>query len=735
MQTARNLRPIFVGFAIYLVIGTLAMYFMGRRVITANAEIFRQRETIDRLLDLMSTVKDAETGQRGFLLTGEERYLGPYNAAISRVQQDLGQLDGLVSQGELPASDVRQLRELVDEKLRELGDTVRLRREKGGADGATAIVRTNVGENLMEKLRNFVGELVSREESHLQDARSDFFRVSNYRTLTFIVTAIAGLFFIAWAYQRVAGEVERRYTAGLETQRQKNLLEVTLASIGDGVIITDLQGRITFMNRVAETLTGWSATEANQRPCREVFKIVSETTREPVEGPVELVLKNGSVVGLANHTVLIRKDGTELAIDDSGAPIRDLSGALHGVVLVFRDFTERREAQRRLQAAKNDAETASKAKDRFLAMLSHELRMPLTPVLATLAAWEAGHALPAPFDDDIHMLRRNVELEARLIDDLLDLTRIVRGQLLLNLELVDVHGLIQSVMGMYRSEILGKRLKVAVELKAAEHYVNADPARLHQILWNIVKNAAKFTPEGGTISIATSNGSATDGESIPLLITIADNGIGMTPAVLAKLFSPFQQAEPHNARYGGLGLGMAIAKALVDVHEGTISATSAGTGKGSTFTVTLPTVAAPTGTTPTEQTPASSSPPRSLRILLVEDHADTARTMARLLRRLGHEVKVGESYASAVQLARGEDFDLILSDIGLPDGTGLDLIRELRQDLHKTTPAIALTGYGMEEDIARCREAGFNQHLTKPVNFQKLQVTIEQIAGNGKQTA
>lgn len=369
------------------------------------------------------------------------------------------------------------------------------------------------------------------------------------------------------------------------------------------------------------------------------------------------------------------------------------------------------------------AETANKAKDQFLAMLSHELRTPLTPVLATLNLWEASEELPSSMLVDVQMLRRSVELEARIIDDLLDLTRIARGMLSFSQEDTDVHELIRFLVEMCRSELRGKELKLSMHLNAERHYVRTDAARLQQVLWNVLKNAAKFTEAGGIISIATSNDSNGNIE-----IAVADTGIGMTSQTLGRLFTPFEQAdELIGRRYGGLGLGLAISSALVDLMGGKIVAKSEGLGKGSTFTVTFPAMKEPLlGGKPAHFEPQERAS-RGIKILLVEDHADTVRALVRLLERQGHAVRAEGTVASALEAIRDETFDLLICDIGLPDGTGFELLQEARRTCQ--TPALALSGFGMEEDIARARQAGFEAHLSKPVNFQKLEAAIRQLTG------
>jgi hypothetical protein len=392
---------------------------------------------------------------------------------------------------------------------------------------------------------------------------------------------------------------------------------------------------------------------------------------------------------------------------------------MHGVVLVFRDFSEQKTASRELRQAKEAAETASKAKDQFLAMLSHELRTPLTPVLATLNLWEVSGDLPEPIRSDVQMLRRNIELEARIIDDLLDLTRLGRGMISVSPEDTDVHELVELLISLSQSELHEKDLDVSLRLNAPRHYVYTDAARLQQVLWNILLNAIKFTGSGGSITIDTSNNS--DGK---IDVSIADTGIGMTAETISKLFVPFEQGDPsHHRRYRGLGLGMTISNALINLLKGKLTAESPGPGQGPTFTVRLPTI---TGTPATSE--ADGALPTAVgkvNLLLVEDHLDSARALAGLLEKRGYRVETVPTVATALEAVARDNFDLLVCDLGLPDASGIDLIVEIRKT--KTTPAIALTGFGMQQDIERAQQAGFNSHLTKPVNLQKLEVTIRRL--------
>ena len=378
---------------------------------------------------------------------------------------------------------------------------------------------------------------------------------------------------------------------------------------------------------------------------------------------------------------------------------------------------------RQEELQKTNLELAEKArsnlaKDQFLAMLSHELRTPLTPVLASALALESEPALPREVHESLHMIRRNVELEARLIDDLLDLTRIDRGKVQLNFEVVDAHTLLQNALEICQAEIDRKHLRRSLHLGARKVHLRADPARLQQIFWNLINNAVKFTSSDGQIYISTSNTSK--GE---LRVEIADTGLGIEPESLPKIFDAFEQGG--RTQLGGLGLGLAISKALVEAHKGTITAQSAGRNKGSTFTLVFPT----SERAAAQITPAVSPKlpeHQAMRILLVEDHEDSNRSLTNLLRRRGYHVQSALNFQSALNLSAKEEFDVLISDLALPDGSGIDLM----QTLQSTRPVlgIALTGFGMEDDVRKCREAGFRHHLVKPIDLNKLDLLIQESA-------
>ncbi len=373
-----------------------------------------------------------------------------------------------------------------------------------------------------------------------------------------------------------------------------------------------------------------------------------------------------------------------------------------------------------VKRAQAEAERANQTKDKFLAALSHELRTPLTPVLMCAAALERDPSLLPDHRKQLGMMRRNVELEARLIDDLLDLTRISRGKLELDPRVTDVHSVLVHSIQIVEADAQTKDVAIVNRLEAMQHHVSGDAARLQQVFWNILKNAIKFTPAGGSITVRTANPSVAR-----LAIDFTDTGAGIEQQFVDSIFEPFVQAD--SAMEGGsagLGLGMSISKTIVELHGGTIGVQSAGKGMGSTFSVELSTVPGEEITrVDPELEPTSGR--RSYRLLVVEDHQPTLQVLARLLRQQGHSIETASTVADAREFARSHTFDLVISDIGLPDGSGVDLMMELTRDYNLR--GIALSGYGMDEDLARTREAGFIAHLVKPIDFDRLNRVLEKL--------
>jgi len=396
---------------------------------------------------------------------------------------------------------------------------------------------------------------------------------------------------------------------------------------------------------------------------------------------------------------------------------------LYPTVIV--DLREREQAAvetQRLLEAEKAARVASHAKDQFIAALSHELRTPLTPVLAAVTALDGREDVPAHLRGMCAMIRRNVLTEARLIDDLLDVTRITQGKMRIDRQPTDVHGAVREVLETLDAEIRAKHLWVGLSLDAANHNAAADPVRLKQVFWNLVRNAIKFTPDGGRIEVRSWNSSSNGNRW--LRVEVSDSGIGFDPVVAAKLFEPFEQADT-TERSGGLGLGLAICRGVMELHGGNIVANSRGPGTGARFVVEIDTTDEAPVAVETERATPGEPPDTKPRILLVEDDQDTGEALGTLLHTAGYDVRTVRSAQAALD-SDLDTVDLMISDIGLPGESGLDLMRRIR--LTRQLAGVALSGYGTEADIRASEEAGFSAHLTKPVTWDRLLATIRRVS-------
>jgi PAS domain S-box-containing protein len=526
---------------------------------------------------------------------------------------------------------------------------------------------------------------------------------------------------------------------------QREWFETTLESIGDAVIATDVQGQVVFMNPIAEHLTGWRLAEARGRSCADTFNIINENTRRSVESPVSRVLAEGTVVGLANHTVLIAADGTERPIDDSGAPIRSRDGRIVGVVLVFRDVSERRrgeverrdaalERERLLEAeraARADAERANRVKDEFVAMVSHELRTPLNAILGWTQLMVKPGAGADVMTRGLDVIARSTRLQTQLISDLLDISRIVSGKLQLDIAHVHLASVVGDAIDTVQRDADDKHIAISRDLDDSVGAIAGDPARVQQIVWNLLSNAIKFTPDGGQISVRLCKSPA------GAQITVSDTGVGIRSDFLPHIFDRFQQADQSiTRRVGGLGLGLSIAKHLAELHGGSITADSAGIGRGATFTVVLPSSAGERAADPASLGGRlrDAAQPRdslnALRILIVEDEPDTCEFLDRFLRSYGADVIISHSAQQALARLSDGRIDILVSDIGLPDVDGYDLIHRIRGlPAGGAIPAVALTAYARTEDRMRAFRAGYQAHLAKPIEPAELVATIASFAG------
>jgi PAS domain S-box-containing protein len=565
--------------------------------------------------------------------------------------------------------------------------------------------------------------LLSYDNVHRLIASDRLEEIAQVAVLALAVASVVSVALLLLAYILMMRERERRRRVADAVRAESEWLHVTLLSIRDAVIATDAAARVRLMNPVAQALTGWAEDEAVGRPVGECFRVVHEVTRVPADDPVWRALREGTVRSPSDHTLLLSRTGAEYPIDHSGGPIRDAHGEIVGAVLVFRDVSERRrsevalrKASRELKLRADELADADRRKDNFLALLGHELRNPLAPLRNAVAILDLARGDVRALEQARAMIDRQVRHLTRLVDDLLDASRIANNKIRLRRERLDLAQVVRTTAEDLRPDLEAAGLKLAVDVSTEPLWVEGDSVRLAQVVGNLLHNARKFTDAGGRVEIAAR---AEDGRAT---VAVRDTGIGIDPEMLPRLFESFTQADRSLDRSrGGLGLGLALVKGLVELHDGGARATSGGPGRGAEFTFWVPLATRPTadGAVPAPSPEAGTG----LRVLVIEDHRDAADSLRMVLEIYGrHTVAVAYTGTEGVEQARRFRPDVVLCDLGLPGMTGFEVARALRHD--PTTAAarlIAVSGYGREEDQRQAREAGFDDALVKPVDPPELQ--------------
>ncbi len=719
-----------------ILVSAAAVYQQTLAMRAAADRVHRTQLVVHQIDRVELEMLNAETGQRGYLLTGETRYLEPYEQGRAAFAETLEVLKRRTADSPAQQARIAQLQQLGEQKLGELRTTIELR-QRGQTEAALAIVQQNRGAQLMDQIRSALQHMQREEESRLEwEIGQRNIRSRWAGPLSVLSSALALL--VVGLSTFAANRATRRRIAVEQTLREaEERLRVTMRSIGDAVIATDLEGRVTFINYVAVNLTGWPIAEARGRALMEVFRIINEHTRVPVESPVERVLREGTVVGLANHTMLLPRHGGEIPIEDSGAPIRDAAGAVMGVVLVFRDASDRRrqeeerERLHREEHARAEAERASAIKDEFLAILSHELRSPLQGVLGWVTLLRQTGSDPTQ-QRALQAIERGVRQQAQLVNDILDVSRVATGKLQIQRERVDISRVVEECV----DETVPVARERGIQLQTLVRDCGAvigDHRRLRQCVTNLLGNAVKFTPSGGRIDVRCEQD---DGATV---LTISDSGEGIAPEVLPHIFERFRQAETQG-RYStsGLGLGLSLVKQIVELHGGTVQAASAGPGRGATFTVRLPMAAAGAAAAPSTRSSAGAAPTlRGLTILVVDDDDDTRESLTTLLTLRGAEVDQAESSGAAIAAYARRVPDVIVSDISMPGQDGYQLLATLRARPHPgpRPPAIALTGLAGPDERARTTAAGFDAHVAKPIDLDTLIQTVLELVSPRRQAA
>jgi PAS domain S-box-containing protein len=801
-------------------------------------------QVLEVLESTVSTLTDAETGQRGYVITADPAYLEPYRATLTQFQEKLDQLARLTRDNPDQRERIPRFEELASKRLELLAKNV-ASVQQGNREAAAQVIVSGEPKRVMDQIHSLAGDMQQDERRLLDEREAEYATIYRGALLNVGVTSLAAITALAaflWLLRKHAHGLAN-WAAAIHQQRE--LLHATLVSIGDGVISTDAHANVTFMNPVAEKLTGWSGDDASGESLENVFRIVNEETRARVENPALRALREGRIVGLANHTILLAKNGREWPIDDSAAPIRGQDGVVSGTILVFREITERKfqesELQRHSLALKESEERfhtlvdsipqlawmarpdghihwynqrwyqftgstpeqmegwgwqsvhdpaelprvleswkaalasgqqweetfplrrhdgvmrwhlslavpirneqgeivrwfgtntdiserlqmeealrdADRRKDEFLATLAHELRNPIAPISNALQLWPSVENDREQMEELRAMMERQVQQMIRLIDDLMDVSRITRGKIQLRLQSVDLATVVAGAVEAVRPMIESRAHELTINVPDEPLLVQGDVARLTQTLGNLLQNAAKYTGRNGKIAITAWR------QGDEALVGVRDNGPGIPRHMLAQIFEMFEQVDQTLDRsFGGLGLGLTLVKRLVELHGGSVEAYSDGPGSGSEFVARLPAIdnARPkrAETRPPGQANLSDGLPRH-RILVVDDVVASAKTLAMMLESIGQEVHIAHDGPSAIDRVLVLRPDVVFLDIAMPGMDGYEVARQLRaSDQLRDVSLVALTGYGQEEDRRRAIDAGFHHHLIKPTSIDQL---------------
>jgi PAS domain S-box-containing protein len=594
-----------------------------------------------------------------------------------------------------------------------------------------------IGAMLAEEDRRYGAHVVS--EGRLSGAALRASLGGAAAALLLIAAAMALLHRMTQAKERERAARATAEAVAVATASSEAWLRTTLASICDAVIATDDSGHVKTMNGIAQRLTGWTEEEGRGRPLDEVFRVVNEESGHPVENPITKVLREGQIVGLANHIALLDRNGRAIPIDDSAAPIRTPEGRLMGVVMVFRDVTERRQAERqqagaieREREARREAEAAARSKDEFVATLSHELRTPLNAIFGWVQLLRGGALDDGARVHALEVIERSTRTQTRMVEDLLDVSRMMSGNLRIEPRPVDLAAVVNAAVDAVRPALDAKSLNLVTGLDSEAGPVAGDPERLQQVIWNLLTNAIKFTPRGGRIDVRLER------RDSGVQVQVSDSGRGIAPDFVPRVFERFSQAEASSSRsQPGLGIGLALVRHLVELHGGTVQVASDGEGRGATFTVRLPVPATLQGhraggpdSHPASPVVDPMRPLSGLHVLAVDDDADARELLRVAFQQAGARVTVADSARAALAALEAMAPSVLVSDIGMPDQNGYELLEQVRAAEHGSRlPAVALTAYARVEDRDRAIRAGFQLHIAKPIDPAMLVRAVALVCG------
>jgi len=753
-------RKIILGIALagMLVAVVVAQSFRSfKQIEGAAAERANSHTIISKAGVMLSEMIDAETGQRGYLLTGDMAYLEPYFSVRNNLNSHLRELHQLTTNVEAQKY-LDAVAPLLDAKMAELIQSIELRRNND-AIGALVIVTNGRGKLLMDSIRTEMQGYIAIENKLLRENDALFQSKMRFLLYTIVSASMSALLFVFVFIYLIYQRTQQRFKdlahlgtqklLAIQEQTNKNLqqvndalvvseekLAVTLSSIGDAVIATDAAGRVTFLNPQAEQFTGWKLSEASDRPIDEIFHIISKKTRQQATIPVADALEHGTIQGLANHTILIARDGSELDIADSCAPIRDREGKVVGAVLVFRNVSGEYAAQQALQEtnvalenARAMAEKANLAKSDFLSSMSHELRSPLNAILGFAQLLNSDLPPPTPSQKaSIEQILRAGWYLLELINEILDLAVIESGKVSLSAEPVSLADVMFECQEMMDPQAHKSGIKLTFPQLADFYFVHADRVRLKQILINLVSNAIKYNRPGGSVDVC-----CVQVEPGRTRISVKDSGAGLSPEKLVQLFQPFNRLGKEGGSVEGTGIGLVMSRRLVELMGGVMGVDSA-VGVGSVFWFELSSASAPKLVFPITEFNSSGkikvqSSTKFYTLLYIEDNPANLKLVQELIaRRPDMRLLTAIDAELGIELARNHQPEMILMDINLPGISGIHALRILHNDpLTAHIPVLAISANAMPSDIRKGLEAGFCSYLTKPINVDEFMEALDEV--------
>ena len=757
MKTTNKFIVLVVGVTLLIAVLAVASLQIFRQIEIASAARNQVSEQSVRAIALLGDVVDAETGQRGFVLTGVDAFLHPYIAVRERIPGQLTALQMLVV-STAARKNLDALTPLVNRKLALMSRAIQLRRT-GESPAVIAEITIGQGKELMDSIRaelgNFIKVQTAQSEVYEREVQSGMQRLFVLIITACLFTLLLTVFFAYLIYResqqklKDAIHLETEHLLDIQTQTNRELkdtnlnlhvseerLAVTLNSIDDAVIATDSEGRVTLLNPLAEKLTGWSRTEAVNRPVEDIFHIIDADTRAPYPVPVRESLSKGTTLGLANHTIVIARDGTECHIADSCAPIRDHDDEVIGAVLVFRDVTERKRLDKilsdkshELEAARAAADKANRAKSEFLSSMSHELRTPLSAILGFAQLIESGTPAPTPSQKrGVAQILKAGWYLLDLINEILDLALIESGKLSLSMESVSLAAVLDECRTMTELQAKNKNITVTFPHLIEPIYVKADLTRMKQVLINLLSNAIKYNSIRGTVTV-----SSVMVTPQRVRVGFRDDGPGLTAEQCTQLFQPFNRMGREATDEEGTGIGLVMTKRLIELMEGAIGVESS-VGKGSEFWVELNLTPAPQPISASLQATAAvrASAQAGLDIplwtlLYVEDNPANMLLVEDIIaRRPGIRLLGARDAITGIQMAITSRPDVILMDINLPGISGVEAMAALAKNVATAQiPIVALSANAMPNDIERGLKAGFFRYLTKPIKVDEFLVTLD----------